>query len=70
MSALIDLEGTAVRFYATHLQHNRALERSAHVKAIVDVSEKNQKPASLARDFHARRHQQELKPLMERLADG
>jgi endonuclease/exonuclease/phosphatase family metal-dependent hydrolase len=69
-SALIDVEGTPLRFYATHLQHNSAEERVVQAKAVLEAIASHPEPAIVAGDFNAQPHMAEVAPLTERYADA
>src|SRR5687768_11139041 len=70
VGAVVELNGSPLRVYCTHLQHNSAEERSAQARALLEVIGRRDGPAVLAGDFNAEPHQEELGHLMREMTDA
>jgi endonuclease/exonuclease/phosphatase family metal-dependent hydrolase len=70
VSARVEAEGGAVRFYCTHLQHNSAPERAAQARAVLELMTRHGEPCVLAGDFNAQPGDEELEVLMRGLTDA
>jgi endonuclease/exonuclease/phosphatase family metal-dependent hydrolase len=68
VSARVEVQGAALRFWCTHLQHNSAEERAAQVRAL--LGHLHNEPTVLAGDLNAQPRDAELAPLMHELTDA
>lgn len=69
LEAHLDVGGTPVRVFNTHLQHDNAAERQAQADAIVDRIGRSRRPALLMGDLNAVPDTPEIATLTRRLTD-
>lgn len=67
---LVDVNGTKLRFYATHLQHDNADDRRVQVNEIARYTDTQPEPKIIGGDFNAVPSASELQPMYVRFIDA
>ncbi|UVI29373.1 DUF7402 domain-containing protein [Paenibacillus spongiae] len=69
LETVIDVKGTQFRFFNTHLDWERASERTQQIKEILEWGGKNEGPAIFVGDFNALPDSAEMQPMMQAYND-
>lgn len=69
LEAVVDVDGTDMSFYSTHLDFQREEQRASQVQEILDITSANERPAVIVGDLNAPPDAPELQPLFSVFTD-
>jgi endonuclease/exonuclease/phosphatase family metal-dependent hydrolase len=70
LEAVVNIRGTHLSFYNTHLDFQREEQRALQVKEIIDITSSNDRPAVIVGDLNATPDAPELQPLFSIFTDS